>query len=150
MRTKIDPRRRMAGYGIAAWLVLLIFLVFILYIGGLTYTIVKTVKRIVPPPAPDEKGWVPKIGDNYQSGVVVGLTNPPSGKIVETATSPPIQVYIYADSTPCPVEWTNLIWSGPLDSLDSVIGTNGLPLENLGSNPPAMRFYNICVQTNAQ
>ena len=149
MNTAIGKSRE-SGQAVGIFLVLLLFVLFIIVIAGITFSMIKTIHRIVPQPPPDENGWTPGLGSLYDGGIVIGYTNAPrpAFKLLPLDSQPKVTVLIFAADVPNPSAWTNLIWSGPESSLSQVMGSNGLPMEHFAGAMPPSRFYNICVQTN--
>lgn len=148
-------QQRQRGLFGMVWAIIILFIVFIIIIGGIAYTMVKTIKKCVPPPPPDEDGNVviPPLGSRYMGGTVVGYTPPPH--YVDNVVIPPpnprfnaTNVEIYASPTPMPGDdprWTNLVYVGPLDPNADITITNLLLMEKWKwtNTPPPQRFYNI-------
>lgn len=154
---KIKPNAQ-AGLLAASWILLIFFIIFVIFILGIAYTVIRTFQKIVPPPPPDDDGIIrmPPVGAGYGGGVVGGYAPPPhfSPQYLQDAAPPGFtvnRVYIFADNSPRPASWTNCIWSGDLADVTNVMGSNGLPVESwpLGQMP-AQRFYNIVVSNSSQ
>lgn len=152
MKLTTNPRMRLRGQVVAAWLLVVFFLIFVVIIFGVAYTCIKTIKRIVPPPPPDDKGWVPGIGDKYQGGIVTAYVPPPHATDDASPTYPPgfevKEVRIFSSDRAYPgndwPHWTNMIWNGPLDQVTNQMSSNGIPMELWPQGQqPDRRFYNI-------
>jgi len=153
MKLTLNPKRKLSGAALAIWLILLIFVLFIVIVGGIAITMVKTLKKIVKQPPPDDQGWVPGRGSLYGGGIVIGYTNGPGFQARTPTGFTVTNVMIYASDELYPgndlAHWTNCIWTGPLDQLETAIGTNGMPLESWpDGQQPRQRFYNFVVKTD--
>jgi hypothetical protein len=157
MKIRLNPNRE-AGVAIVAWLLVVLFVIFIIIIFGVAYTCIKTIQKIVPPPDPDPDGRIhmPVVGDKYGGGTVTGYAPPPHLTVQDIEQSAPpgfaiSRVYIFADNSPRPAAWTNCIWQGDLLDVTNAIGSNGLPMEFWPAGQmPSQRFYNIVVSNSNQ
>lgn len=138
---------RESGQALILWVVL--FVIFVVFILGIATVAVKAIKKICPP---DPNGLLlpPPLGSVWQGGIVADsyytYADPPSNSVSPDATAldgMTTNILIYASPSPTG-PWTNLIWTGPIDEVWAAMGSNGIPMENWGTNPPpAQRFYNI-------
>ncbi len=137
---KITTASKQSGAILALWPIVLVFVVFLVVIGVIVFLMVKTIKKICPPPPRDTKL---AIGSPYDGGTVIGWgpptnTTAPLAKTKAVAqTSQPQTVDIYAGDTPWSV--TNWIWSGLLTDMQT--NANGLPVEQWTNGMPPQRFY---------
>lgn len=146
MRTRIDFRHAaQRGQALILWVVLLVL--FVVFIGIIAYVCIQTIKKIVPQPPPGTHWLPPHSGDIYDGGIITDeyYTYPSNNPSVHPqfygATT--TNILIYASPSPFG-PWTDLIWSGTIDQVGAAMASNGLPIENFGTNPvPSARFYNI-------
>lgn len=148
------PRRSERGFASTLWVMVIAFLIFIIVIGSVVITLCRTIKRICPPPKPDENGYTPGIGDAYMGGVIDSYVPPPhfTPQYLQDAAPPGFtihHVYIFAADSPRPPAWTNCIWNGALDSVTNAFGTNGLPMESWPAGQmPMQRYYNVVLSNS--
>ena len=137
---KITTASKQSGAIMALWPIVLVFVVFLIVIGVIVFLMVKTIKKICPPPPPDTQL---ALGQDYMGGKVVGWAPKPAGFAkqvqpqTEAATGASGTVDIYAGDTPWSA--TNWIWSGLLTDMQT--NANGLPVEQWTNGMPPQRFY---------
>jgi hypothetical protein len=153
MKILFNPRRRQSAQTL--WIIILVVVLFVVVIGYVAYLFWQAVQKLCPPPDTNQGTWIGlsyPVGSTYDGGFVQGyypvfdsssvradLAAPPPGFIVNN-------VYIYAADVPNPPAWTNLIMTIPYSQLNTVLGGNGLPVENWPvGQMPSQRFYNFVV-----
>lgn len=163
MKIKLSTRRNRAQ---TLWVIILVIALFLVVVGSILIVMIKAIQKIVPPPPKDtDASWNQiendnPVGSTLSGGVVQGyypifagakapIFKPEGGP----APVPPgfiiNNVYIYASDTPFG-PWTNLLLTVPFSQLSTVIGDNGLPLEQFTNGQPQQRFYNFIVDGQFQ
>lgn len=146
MKITLNPNRHRRG--ITLLVLILVFVIFLVVIGGIAIIMIQAVKKLVPPPKdPDGVTYYPRVGSKYAGGTVIGTGTP---KVAVTNSPGQWSIYICADDSPNPAAWTNVIWWNTWTDWNTFQSDLGnLTVSNLQSMDPACvtnaphRFYNI-------
>ena len=132
--------RGRSNRGVVLWVLIVVFAIFIVIIGGIAVCLINCIKRVCPPPP---NGQI-SLGQPYDGGIVIGRAPPPTGPAPSVRRPTPLDqtgasgtVDIYAGDTPWSV--TNWIWSGLLADMQT--NASGLPVEQWTNGMPPQRFY---------
>lgn len=149
MKTTFSSRHRKQQATVVL-LLIIVFVLFLAVIGGIFVIMWQAIHKIKTPPPDEPGGWShpPPIGSKYQGGIVQAYVGSPSSSPNQM---PPVPEGFVIDtvsiySGPDILSMTNLLYEVPFADLDTVLGANGLPLEEFPADQqPSQRFYNFVV-----
>lgn len=154
MKITLNPNRRQQG--VILWVLIILLVIFIVVIGGITYMMIKAIKKLVPPQKdPDGSLHYPAPGSSYQGGIVVGYW-PGSSQFdyLPLPTNQPVgsfSMLIYAGDCATNIGTTNCIYATNWASYDEMTNAlNDMTVSNVIQLDPETnlpcRFYQPVIE----